>query len=59
MIFLAAVLTNITEVVTSAVGWMGSFLSTITATGNEILFIFCAIPLVGVGIGLVRRMLHV
>lgn len=52
-------LTNIGSLVTSAVGWMGSFLATITKSGNEMLFVFVAIPIVGVGIGLVKRMLHV
>lgn len=56
---MTALLANVTSVVTSAVGWMGSYLSTITASGNEVLLLFTVIPLVGVGVGLVRRMLHV
>jgi hypothetical protein len=57
--FMATILTSVGNVVTSAVGWMGSFLATITAPGNEILLLFTLLPIVGLGIGLVRRMIHV
>lgn len=56
---LPLLLSNAGSVVTAAVGWMGSYLHTITATGNEVLLLFAVIPLVGIGVGLVRRMLHV
>ncbi|MEA4896591.1 MAG: hypothetical protein VB064_15210 [Oscillospiraceae bacterium] len=56
---MAAILTSVGDIVTSAVGWMGSFLGTITATGNEILLLFTLLPIVGLGIGLVRRMIRV
>lgn len=54
---LSTLLANITSVVEEAIDWMGSYLSLITTSGNEILFVFVAIPLVGLGIGLVRRMI--
>ena len=53
------ILTSASTVITSAVGWAGQFLHTITKTGNEILLLFVLIPLVGLGIGLVKRLLHV
>ncbi len=56
---LSTILTNIGSVITSAITWMGDFLSLITKSGNEILFIFCVIPLVGLGVGLVRRMMNI
>lgn len=56
---MAAILTAVGSIVTSAVSWMGSFLSTITTAGNEILLLFVLLPLVGLGVGLVKRMLHV
>lgn len=56
---LSAVLTAITSIVTSAVGWMSSFLHSITVTGNELLLVFTVIPIVGLGIGILRRMLKV
>ena len=54
---MSSLLSNIGSVVTAAIGWMGDYLELITASGNEILFVFCVIPLVGLGIGLVRRMI--
>lgn len=56
---LSTILTNIGSVVTSAITWMGDYLGLITQAGNEILFIFCVIPLVGLGVGLVRRMMNI
>lgn len=54
---LSSLLSNISSVVEEAIEWMGDYLSLITTSGNEILFVFVAIPLVGLGIGLVKRML--
>lgn len=53
---LAAVLANITQVVTSCVTWIGSYMGAITATGNELLMVFFSLPLVGLGIGLLKRL---
>lgn len=56
---MAAILTSVTSVVTSAISWLTSFVGAITASGNEILLVFAAIPLVGLGVGLLRRMLAI
>lgn len=56
---MSGILTSVGSIVTSAVGWMGDFLGTITAAGNEILLLFTLLPIVGLGVGLVRRMLRV
>ena len=56
---MGAILTSATSVITAAVGWMGTFISQITAAGNELLLVFVLVPLVGLGVGLARRMLHV
>ena len=56
---MAAILTSIGLLVTAAVGWMGDFLATITTTGNEILLLFVLLPIVGLGVGLVKRMIRV
>ena len=53
---LPLLLSNVGSVVTSAVGWMGSYLHTITTAGNEVLLLITDIQIVGVGIGLDRRM---
>lgn len=53
---LALVLANITQVVTSAVTWIGSYMGAITASGNELLLIMFSLGLVGFGIGALKRL---
>lgn len=54
---MAAVISAIGDVVTAAAGWIGTFVSTITKTGNEILLIGIIVSFVGLGIGLIRRIM--
>lgn len=56
---MAGIITSVGTIVTGAIGWMGQFLATITTAGNEILLLFVLIPLVGLGIGLVKRLIRV
>lgn len=56
---MAAFLATIGSVVTAAIGWMTSWVGAITASGNEMLMVFIALPLVGIGITLIRRMISV
>lgn len=51
-------ITAITAVVTATVGWIGQYMGAITAAGNELLLIFFAMPLVGLGIGAIRRLVN-
>jgi len=37
---------------------VGELVTTITAQGNEILLLFTMIPIVGLGIGLFKRVIH-
>lgn len=53
---LAAVITAISAVVTATVGWIGDYMGAITASGNELLLVFFAMPLVGIGIGAIKRL---
>ena len=53
---IAAVLASIGEVVTACVTWIGSYMGAITASGNELLLVFFALPLVGLGIGAIKRL---
>lgn len=53
---LSTVLADISAVVTATVGWIGDYMGAITATGNELLLVFFAIPLVGIGIGAIKRL---
>lgn len=52
-----ALLTAVSSVFTSAVGWVGTVASTIT--GQPVLLLFCvAVPLCGLGVGMFSRLLH-
>lgn len=53
---MADVITNITTVVTATVGWIGQYMGAITAAGNELLLVYFALPLVGLGIGALKRL---
>lgn len=53
---MSSILTTVGEVVTSAISWIGDYASLITAEGNEIMLLFVLLPLVGLGIGLLKRM---
>ena len=52
-----AILTNITAVFTSAISWAGTVGETIVAT--PLLMVFVAVPLVGLGVGLFRRLINI
>lgn len=46
----------ISAVVTACVGWIGQYMGAIMATGNELLLVYFALPLVGLGIGALKRL---
>lgn len=52
---LASILTDIGSIVTSAVSWMGSIVTFITS--NPLVLMFVVLSVVGLGIGLLRRVL--
>ena len=54
---MSEIISAITTVFTAAIGWVGQVGETIV--GTPILLLFCAIPLVGLGVGLFRRLLNV
>lgn len=54
---MSAVLTNVSSIVTSAISWLTSYIGVVTAQGNELLLLFVCVPLVGLGVGLLRRMI--
>lgn len=57
---IATLLSGVGDLVTGAVGWVGDYVSTITASGNEVLLLMVvAVPLVGLGVGLLRRLFRV
>lgn len=57
---MSTLLGNVTTFVTDAIGWMGQFLSEITSDSSGVLVTFVvAVPLVGLGIGLLKRLISV
>ena len=48
---------TVTEVFTAAIAWVSTVATTIGST--PILLIFCLLPLVGVGVGLFKRLINV
>lgn len=56
---MATFLSTIGSVVTAAIGWMTSWVGAITAEGNEMLLVFMALPLLGIGITCIKRMISV
>lgn len=52
---LATILTDIGSIVTQALSWAGDVVDFIVA--NPLIFVFCAVALVGLGIGMVKRMI--
>lgn len=54
-----ALLTTITSIVTAAMSWAGQVVTFITAQGHEIILIFVCVSFVGLGVGLIRRMIRI
>lgn len=54
---LSSIIADIGSVFTAAIGWVATVGSTITST--PILMLYAGIPLVGLGVGLFRRLLNV
>lgn len=50
------IITAVTSIVNAAFGWVGTAVSTITASGNELLLMAVVLPFVGLGIGLLKRL---
>ena len=53
---MAAILTDVGSIFTSAIGWVGSTITCITA--NPLLELFCVLPLVGLGVGMCKRLIR-
>lgn len=52
-----AIISNVTTVFTAAIGWAGTVGETIV--GTPLLMTFAVIPLVGLGIGIFKRLINV
>ena len=53
----STIVTNVTTLVTEAVKWIGSFVGAITS--NPLILTFVIVAFVGLGIGLIKRLVRV
>lgn len=54
---LTQIIAALTEIFTAVIGYVGTVATTITS--NPLLLIFVLIPIIGLGVGLFRRLLNV
>lgn len=55
---MASIITALTSWVTGAINWTTSYLTLIT--GNDVLLLFCIVlPLTGLGIGIIKRLVRI
>lgn len=50
------IITNVGKVVSAGMDWLGQAVTTVTASGNELLLLFVTVGFIGTGIGLMRRL---
>lgn len=50
------IITNVGKVVSAGMDWLGEAVTTVTASGNELLLLFVTVGFIGTGIGLMRRL---
>ena len=53
---ISTILTDVSSFVTSAVGWVGDYAEAIT--GNPLILAFVIVAFVGLGVGLIRRLIR-
>lgn len=52
-----SILASVSQVFTAAIGWMGEVLTTVTSSPALLLMVIC-VPLVGLGVGLLGRLIR-
>ena len=52
---MSTILSDVGSIVTAAVGWIGDYVGAIT--GNPLLLMFVVVAFVGLGVGLIRRII--
>lgn len=53
---MSAILTDATAIVTEAIKWVGQFVTAITS--NPLILMFVLVAFVGLGVGLIRRLIR-
>lgn len=56
-ITLSTILSDVGSMFSSAISWAGDVADTIVS--NPIMLVFCVVPLVGLGIGIFKRLIRV
>lgn len=54
---LSSLISSLTSIVTAVAGYITTWVATVTATGNELILFAVLIPVVGIGIGALKRMM--
>lgn len=54
---IATIVGNVTTLITEAVKWVGSFVGAITS--NPLILMFVIVAFVGLGVGLIKRLVRV
>lgn len=52
---MSSIISNVSELVTAAIGWIGDYAEAIA--GNPLLLMFVIVAFVGLGVGLIRRII--
>lgn len=55
---MASIITAIGNLVTGSITWLTSFVGAITKEGNELLLLFVITAFVGLGVGLISRIIR-
>lgn len=55
---MASILTAISSVVSQAMTWAGSVVTFITGEGHELVLLFVIVSFVGLGVGMIRRIIR-
>lgn len=53
---IADILTHVTSIVTSGITWVGQFVGAITS--NPLILMFVIVAFVGLGVGLIKRLIR-
>lgn len=53
---MSAIIADVNSLVTAAIGWVGDYVDAIT--GNPLILMFVIVAFVGLGVGLIRRLIR-
>lgn len=53
---MSAIIADVNSLVTAAIGWVGDYVGAVT--GNPLILMFVIVAFVGLGVGLIRRLIR-